>query len=356
MWECNYAKEPMDFKLFLLLFLKKIWIFIAAVLIGSLLVGGSYFVKHVILVEEDQYKVVAETYIDYVWDDAYGISRVYLDGTVWSMLVKSDVFVDDIASQLNAEGLTTDKEIIRNSVDAELISDSRIVTTTVITADAELSVAISRALQVAILHYADIYEGMEGARNLTTPDRAQKVIADVHVVRAALIGAIAGATVAILLMFLYFTLDDSVYVPVTFERRYKLPMLGTMQSKELTENVKYLCRECRTVVVATVAQELSADQVIEQLQNKMKEAGEESVISFTGVSGVLEMPQNVEKLRNADGVIVAVSGSRGDGKYIEKTLEFLKKQDCKIIAAILCEADETLIRLYYGLGIAGKKR
>ncbi len=41
MWETKYAREPIDYRLFFLMLLKKIWVFPLAAIIGALFVGGG---------------------------------------------------------------------------------------------------------------------------------------------------------------------------------------------------------------------------------------------------------------------------------------------------------------------------
>ena len=71
--------------------------------------------------------------------------------------------------------------------------------------------------------------------------------------------------------------------------------------------------------------------------------------------------EHMKKIRELDGVVVGVKAGRHAGKPLEYTLEYLSQQDCEIIAALLWEADEGLIRAYYcfegaGTGYFGKKR
>ena len=51
---------------------------------------------------------------------------------------------------------------------------------------------------------------------------------------------------------------------------------------------------------------------------------------------------------------MAVAAGRRDGKQIEKIIDFLKKQEVNIKAAVLCNADEALIAHYYKPGILKK--
>ena len=68
MWECNFAGERMDYKLFWLRFVKKIWLILATAVLGALLIGGSYYLVNITFGEEPSYKVVSQLYLDYAED------------------------------------------------------------------------------------------------------------------------------------------------------------------------------------------------------------------------------------------------------------------------------------------------
>ena len=54
-----------------------------------------------------------------------------------------------------------------------------------------------------------------------------------------------------------------------------------------------------------------------------------------------------EALRQADAVVGIFSYGGADGKTAERYLSDLKKQDCEISAAVLCNADRKMYRRYY---------
>lgn len=357
MWKCSFADEPVDFKLLWLFFLRKIWIFVGAVFAGALLIGGGYFVKNVVLAPEKEYQTVGEVYVDYVWEDAYGISRSNLNEGEWKVLVKTDVFVDDILEQLAAQGISVEKQFVRESVDASLASDSRIVKTTVITDTPELSAVIGSALQEALLHFGEDNSRIERIRVLTKPVESRIVVHDIRTLQAAVLGAVLGGLLSLAAMFLCFVLDDSVYIPASFERRYQIPMLGTAASKDLAANLHYLLRGCGEAAVTAVEQDIPVEEIVGVLQEKSAEAGGEGKDGITlRACGCTDTePEAVEELRRADGVILAVASGRHDGKQIEKIIGFLKKQDVSVTCAFLWNADEKLIKRYYGFGILPRR-
>ncbi len=349
MWECNFENEPVDFKLLGLRFLRKIWILFLGILLGVLLIGGGYFLKKVVLAPEKEYQVIAETYIDYVLAEGQPVETVCFNQATWASLVKTDVFTIDIADALKQEGWDITPKQVAESIEGTLLSDVRIVTTTVTTKDPELSVAMSHALQNALIRFGEEQKEIAGTRILTSPEEAELVIFDIRTMRAIILGGVAGGFLVLMIMLLYFTLDDSIYIPVTFERRYHIPMLGTLASKELTVQFTHLCKGCGIVAVTAIEEDIPIDEITKVLSEK---GGPQ----IDGVGCVEEKPERIEELRKADGVILAVASGRHDGKRIEKVIEFLKKQDINICGALLWDADEDLIKRYYSIKMPRKKR
>ena len=70
MWKVPYAKEPFDLKLNLMLLVKKWWVLLVSSILGVLLVGGPYFLKHVVYAPAREYEMVLDFKIDYAENSA----------------------------------------------------------------------------------------------------------------------------------------------------------------------------------------------------------------------------------------------------------------------------------------------
>lgn len=339
MWQCNYADETIDKKLFWLCTLKKLWILAAGICAASLLVGGGYFLCRNLSASEKQYCAQGDVYVDYIPEDGYGISTVYLNEDVWKALVKSDAFVEKVAERLAQENINISREQILESVDASLEKETRIVTVKATTADPVISEIMAEALLQAVLDYGNDYKDVASAYVLTAVGGAKRVVTDDWTGRLFLLGAVLGAFVSLTGILLSVTLDDSVYVPEQFERRYGIKMFGIAGEEQTNENITYALREAKRVVL-TAPEEVAAGETESALQALLGEnVRVETVLGQTGYT---------DTLRQADGIVLAVESGRHDGKKIENLLRFLDQQGCTVTGAILLYPDERLLRQYYG--------
>lgn len=340
MWECNYGKEPLDIRLLMLRLLRKSpWILLAAIL-GALCVGGPYFLRKVTFGPAKEYEAVTDFYIDYAVQEN-GEQYTYINQTTWTQLITDDVFTDKILTHMsettlgengwnaslqekeNASGVT--KRQLRDYLYATMLSDTRIVTTTVTTNEPALTMKIERALILAMQEFGEEQKEIAGVRILQEPAEASLVIADVRTFRACMLGAVVFTFVTAFYLLLYFVLDEGIHIPAAFERRYGIPMLGTLHSPELKIVAKKLFTEQPALV--------TADKGIDLEQAK-------ELLAAKGIETKIAQGETEKEL------LLVVKAGAHNGKQMEKTMGFYQKCGQKITAALLWEADEKLIKVY----------
>ncbi len=173
------------------------------------------------------------------------------------------------------------------------------------------------------------------------------MVPDVRVGRAFALSAVLSCFFAVLILLLKETGDDGVWLPSTLWKRYGLRAAGTLESKELRENMGYFFSQSSGAVAVCGCQEdIDTSKVLESLKLKCPET----------VSGewfaVPEAPFGegvCHKLREAKGILLVVRAGSHTGRRLERVLEYLEQQDCQVTAALLWDADERLIRRYYFL-------
>ncbi len=368
MWECNYGKEPLDIRLLILRFLRKSPVILLAAFLGAVCIGGTYFLKKVTFGPAKEYEAVTDFYIDYAVQEN-GEEYTYFNQTTWTQLITDDVFTDRILTYMSgmeisgaedelqsiplederewsgplqdvekAAGIT--KRELQGYLYATMLSDTRIVTTTVTTNDLELTMKIEKALIRAMDDFGEEQKEIKEVRILQEPMEASLVIADVRTFRACMLGIVVFVFVTVFYLLIYFVLDEGIHIPVTFERRVGIPMLGTICSRELSVLAERLFAEksvyCEPVLV-------TADKTVNLEQ--VKEALAERGIAATADEKLNGIENYFEALQNKKLLLVVKAGGH-NGKQIEKFLGFCKKCDLCVEAALLWEADEKLIRAY----------
>lgn len=316
-----------------------------AAALGAALAGGSYFLKKVVFGPAKEYEAVTDFYIDYAVQEN-GEEYTYFNQTTWTQLMTDDVFTDKILTELSENsGRTTaqteqaadlTKEQLCAYLYATMLSDTRIVTTTVTTESPELTMKINGALIDAMFSFGEEQKEIAGVRILQEPTQAKPVVADVRTFRACMLGLVVFVFITALFMLLYYVLDDSIDIPITFERRYGIPMLGTVNSAELPALAEKLLTE--KAVLATADKTVDLDRVSKMLREKGIET-----------AGIYRLWQEKETLRGdtpPTSVLLVVKAGAHNGKQIEKELDFCRKRGISAAAALLWEADEKLIRAY----------
>lgn len=437
MWECNYGKEPLDIRLLVLRFLRKSPLILLAALLGVLCVGGPYFLRKVTFGPAKEYEAVTDFYIDYAVQES-GEEYTYFNQTTWTQLITDDVFTDKILTHMSgvkisgeeddpqkgtsqdaeedfqraslqdieeddpqaadprdaeewsaslpdvekAAGIT--KRELQGYLYATMLSDTRIVTTTVTTNDPELTMKIERALLWAMEDFGREQKEIAGVRILQEPAEASPVIADVRTFRACMLGAVIFIFVTVFYLLIYFVLDEGIHIPAVFERRYGVPMLGTIHSGELPVLAEKLLSDgenlCEPVLVtvdekvrpeqvrdalAELGIKVSEDKNLNQMLCKLigggtlkaggcvkpgEESGNQIEVSAKGWGKnekrtEILTNEHFEALKSKKLLLVVKAGAH-NGKRIEKLLDFCRKCGLDIAAALLWEADERLIRAY----------
>lgn len=326
-------REGVDLKLIALLYRKKIWISFAGTLAGAILAGGLYFVLHVLYAPAREYEGVSKLYLTFARDDD-GDAYQYYNGYTWNDLMKTKPIMDKIMDTLGKEtGDAGEEEALRRDVEgavtADILSDIRLLTVTVRTESPEMTDAILEAAEDALIRFGEEMAEFEKIE-LLGHWRASLVIVEDETVRACVAGAVIGLLVSLIGLAFVRVLDDSVYVPSDFEKRYDYPVLG----------------------VTFTGKEEAGKELLDAHIELVKKARERIVYVDTG-SSEIRIPR--EALGENAGIILQIPYGRGNGKLVERWIreaEFLK---VAVAGAVITDADLGLYRLYYA-GFGRKKK
>lgn len=312
-------REGVDLKLVVLLLLKKIPVVIVSALAGAFVCGALYGIWHSRALEHRAYEAKSKFYITFEEIEDKTFFDYYYNGYTWNDLLSSDLILG-YAMELLPDGY--DRGYVDECVEAEILSDVRVLTTTVKAMEADEVRLLQTAIEQAVVHYAAGGEKLAQIEVIRSEEpRLEEVVN--HMLRAAATGAAGFALAAVLSLLLVIAVQDAVYLPQEMEERYGVPCAGI---------------ECKN-------QKLHE----ELIQNEARLGGE-------GAYPVLSMQELLDAgtalydtIRDRGGVILAVPQGRANSKWLSRVLHNLKIQDCPVIYTKITKTDEWLVKWYYSV-------
>lgn len=319
----------MDLKRLGLLGLRKIWMVLLAALTGALAGCACYLVVHVVYAPAREYEAVGKLYIDFA-EKSTGEAYQYYNGYTWDDLMKTDPILKYTMTLL-PEGYREDA--VRDAVTAEILTDIRLLTITVRTHDPLQTKEILDATEQSLVHFATTMKELDQITVYRTTE-PEAVIFDLQTGRVAVVCAVLCTLIALLLLFLYYAMDDTIYLPEDIPQRYGLPVLGVLgwREEELQANMNYRYPGEKVGLL-----------LLEETGENFPEvsANPETVRLSDGI-------QIYGKLRGFDKVLVEVPCGQKNGKQLQHLLEQLKLQDCPADGVILSNGDQKFLDRYYG--------
>lgn len=355
MWEASYGKEPFDLRLTVLRMFRRIGLILAVTLAGTLVFGGGYYVKNILLRSDPDYSVTSTYRVDYAVAEEKDLSTVHINEMTWNTYVDTQMFLDEVRQYLPDSAAYTDTELTE-AISVTVASNLKVVSTVVITESRERSLGIAEAVEKALVQdFPDQISEIVSIFVMDPGEETEEVYPDVRPLRAVILSALLSFFFVSVILLLKELGDDSIWLPATLRRRYSLPTVGTLYSPELAENIRYLFRGKKKIAVCPVQDQLDPSQVLTELKEAC--GGQEPLWEgrewFPAPSPVL-CPESCQSLRTADGILLVVAAGSHAGKQLEYTMEFLEQQGCEITSVILWNADELLLKVYYGFRRKGR--
>lgn len=358
MLEGSYGSEPFDLRLTVLRLFRNLHKILALTVAGTIIFGGAYYVKNVILRPEIQYSATSTYKVQYVEEPSQS-GDYYINEMTWNTLVDTQEFLVAVQEHMAeiAEGTgqaapQMSTEELAAAISALLPSDWHVPTTTVVTNDAEKTVLVAAAVEAAMVE--ELAEGaareVASIRVMDPGTVAEEVPLDVRPARAFILSAILSFFFVTIFFMLKETGDDSIWLPTSIRRRYGIPVLGTLNGPELQQNMKYLFKGKEKIGVCSVSDEVDTAEVVASLQEKpisQEEQKKSERVSWLPMPAPVLCPESCDKLRELDGILLVVKAGSHAGKPLEYVLDFLAQQDCKVTAVLLWDADEVLLSMYY---------
>ncbi len=348
MWKGFYGKEPFDLRLTALRLLGRGGWILAATFAGTLLFGGGYYVKNVLLQPEPAYRVTSVYRVEYAVAEEKDVSTVHINEMTWNTYLDTQMFLNAVRKYL-PEGIGGTDEQLAEALKAVLASNLKVLSTEVTTSSEEESLEIAQAVESALV--LDFPQGVNEVVSISVIDPgllAEAVYPDVRPLRAFVLSALLSFLAAFTVMLLKELGDDGIWLPSTIRHRYGLNVLGTVGSPALSENLSFAFRDCRTVAVCPVQDRVDPVQVTERLRELCRDVPVAAKGEWVAVPAPVLCPESCRALRQADGILAVVAAGSHAGKQLEYVMEYLEQQECRITAVLLWDADERLLKAYYG--------
>lgn len=356
MWEASYGAEPFDLRLTVLCVLRRLGLILAVTIAGTLLFGGGYYVKNVLLQPEPSYRAKSVYRVEYSVAEEKDVSTVHVNEMTWNTYMDTLQFLNEVRQYLPESRTYTDAEL-EGALNAVVESDLKVLATVVITNSPEESLEIAGAVESALVRdFAARISEVASISVMDPADEAEEVYPDVRPLRAVILSALLSFFFAVVIVLLKELGSDSIWLPATLRKRYGVQVPGTLCSPELAENIRYLFRGKKRIAVCPVQDEIDPVQVLKELQaacGELKPLWEET--EWIPVPSPLLCPESCQTLRDAEGILLVLAAGGHAGKQLEYVMEYLKQQDCKLTGVLLWDADELLLAAYYGFRRKGEK-
>ena len=134
MWRGYYGKEPFDLRLTFLRLLRRLPFVAAVTLLGTLVFGGGYYVKNVLLQGDRTYAATSVYHVEYAVENQQDIANVYINEVSWNTYMQSEMFLDAVEGHLERSGgdtaLVSGRELAA-MIRAQVLSDLRMPSTVI---------------------------------------------------------------------------------------------------------------------------------------------------------------------------------------------------------------------------------
>lgn len=336
--EKEYMERRMDLKKIRLLYLRKIGTILLLTILGAALAAGIYLVVRCVNDRGEFYRVSSDYYITFNLEEfPNGVD--HYNAYTWDSILRDDPIADEVLANLPKDYT---KEEIKASVTGEMLGDYRILTVHVTHKDPVRAEEIAYAYTLGLAKFADKID-MLSTIEIWSREECLPVVEANLTGNAAVLGAVLGLVFALFAVAFLCLLDDSIYLESDFTQRFAIPFLGMMTKKgsesckqELMDNLSYLLKKEENYYCAFVTRNPNFIWM-EELKSLCPDiAGE---VSLQG--------DDLEQIRKSDGVVLMIPWGNKNGAMVEKTIQFLRKQDCKIAGAVIYDAEDAFLKKYY---------
>ena len=327
-----YFRQSIDLKRLVLVLGKKIWLILAAVVMGAVLGGITYKVVTNITNGELEYRASADYYISF-----FESGPDYYNAYTWDGILRDDPIVD-YALTLLPEEIT--KDMVKAAVSGEMLGDYRILTVHVNAETKEKADLIAAAYQEALWNFGQEMELLDKVE-VWSQEEAVPFEKNNKTLNAAFLGALIAVILVIFGLLFYYVLEDAVYVERDAEQRFGLPVYGLL-TKGNDELQQQIYENHLEYVFGN--SEIGNKEVLNKSTGK-KETGGHEIVIWDGE----KIPSSADflRLRDEKSVLVNIPWGRNNGRQVERVLRQLEIQNVNINGLVITGADDKFVKAYY---------
>ena len=331
--------------------LKLWWVIPAAMLAGALIAWGASSALTLLNAGSRRYEAVAKLYIDFAYDET-GTVYDYYNGATWTdLLTAHPVLWEGIEEGLRSEAAAgadvegVDKDVIREEVRAQILTDIRVMTVTVSDPAPERAAALERAVTSGLEYFGQEMKEFTAIRFLSDEEPVL-VSWSVKTRNAVLLGIFLGFLAGLSGLLLARGLDDSINVPEEAERRFGIPCLGVVPAKGQTLYAPLLgmleasaakfAENCAGVILADGSEELAGN--LEQFFPGKR---------VKALPGISAGKSTGERCAEDWRVVAVLYCGKRNGTAADRLLSFLRRMGMPAEAVILAGADMRFLKRYY---------
>ncbi len=333
LWEMRYGDEPVNGRLFLLRFIKKLPLIIGCAFIGAAFVCACHLTYR--LSSEYKFQAKTDLYLEYI-PEAGSNELIYFNKYTWEQMSGDAAIIDEI---LKADP-TLDEKTVRESFLATLNSDVKVLTLQVTNPDPDMCTKIINAGVIGVSAFAKSLPEILSVREIGGSEPTL-LPPDVRAIRAIILGAFIGLFVSTLFVWIRIVSDDRIILPETIEKRFHLPSAGTITAANLKETLEDLAGDDGFITASTLPSDKFNAVIDKLIAAGARVEGKTLDLSDT------EKPGLLGEVKNAEHPIVYIFSSKNHTGGDERALSFLSKYGKEPMCAILTDTDDALIRAYY---------
>ncbi|MBO5999033.1 MAG: hypothetical protein J6P87_05030 [Lachnospiraceae bacterium] len=322
--------------------LRRLWAVPLCMLLGAVLLLGGYQAA-VRIRNTHTYEQVSKLYINFTGGPDSHLADWY-NGATWTDLLSAHpVLTEGIGSRLGMDEAQT-KQLVREHVTAEILSDIRLMTVTVRAEDAGLVGRLAEAVNGAVTDFGSRTEGFDSIEFLSS-DPVREIRIDDRSRNAVLLGAFLGLIFGAAGLWMFEAVRLAVYTPEEAEYLYDVPCAGAACRSADGKEEKW-----NKELAGILAGKAAEGALVVSAKGAEDAAAAAARIKAAAGDGISLEPADVEEAaeKNMPCIIAALHSGRDEGAAVRRMISKLRMTAADPeIMTVITDGDAKLLDRYY---------